>query len=531
MQLPESLHNTWQRFFSPSERTITVLENSVLALWLFGVVTSILTHELWRDETREYLMAVGINSFADYFNFAKYDGHPLLWRTILMAMHTVIPHPAALQMASLVIGFLTVYLFVKHSTLPLIIRAVFIFGVIPFSVNTVDARDYGISMLLFFALAALYTKSDRHPLVIGILLFLQANTNQYGMYLSGLFLAGWIADSGFQVLKDKRYLLAAAIALTGILISFYSTRVDAESVFVPPGHIAHIDWLAATLKSLQHPGEFIHYILHIDTIFRDIFVVGLIAGLLVVRPYLGITLFFAFFIFNVVAIAFIYPQTRHQGVLLGFTVMLYWIAWNDLQTKKSSGLFKHAGMIFSAVLFAFLLPFFIHQMKINRFIAREEVKLEKSTALAVGKYLTTNKQLQNAIIIGSPEYAIEPIAFYSKNKIYLAQEKTLRNFVKFSKEFEKNSNLMELLETAEKLNTEHKVPVLIVLGYFGVKEGKTFPTIYRGPFTFNNIEKFKEKTIKLAEFNHSLGDELFQVFLYLPPEELRAYQAKYYQLR
>jgi hypothetical protein len=170
-------------------------------------------------------------------------------------------------------------------------------------------------------------------------------------------------------------------------------------------------------------------------------------------------------------------------------------------------------------------------MKINRFIVREEVRLEKSTALAVGKYLTTNKQLQNAIIIGSPEYAIEPLAFYSKNKIYLTQENTFHNFVKFAKEFEKNSSLMELLETAEKLNSEHKVPILIVLGYFGVKEGKTFPTIYRGPFTFNNIDKFKEKTIKLAEFNHSLGDENFQVFLYLPPEELRAYQAKYYQLR
>ena len=69
------------------------------------------------------------------------------------------------------------------------------------------------------------------------------------------------------------------------------------------------------------------------------------------------------------------------------------------------------------------------------------------------------------------------------------------------------------------------------MGYFDVTEGRSFGTIYRGVFTFNEIEHFKQKTIKLAEFNTSLGDENFQLFLYLPPQELEAYREKYMQLR
>lgn len=74
----QNIRTAFQTFLQPSEKTARTVENAALALWVFAVVASTLTHELWRDETREYLMAIGTDSFADYFNLAKYDGHPLL---------------------------------------------------------------------------------------------------------------------------------------------------------------------------------------------------------------------------------------------------------------------------------------------------------------------------------------------------------------------------------------------------------------------------------------------------------------------
>jgi len=271
--------------------------------------------------------------------------------------------------------------------------------------------------------------------------------------------------------------------------------------------------------------------MHVKTGWRDLFVAALVVAIGCIRPFWGLMLFVAFFFFNIVGLAIIYPQTRHQGVIIGYTMALLWMVLSGLQSGRFSGLFRGAKALFYGVLAVFLLPFMLKQIHINYLIVQEDALVEKSTALAVGQYLSTNAQLRDAIIIGSPEYSIEPIAFYSGNRIYLVQEKTLRNFVRFSKEFEKPESLRQLLEAAEELYITHKVPIVIALAYFGAAEDKTFGTIYRGPFVFDEIDKFKEKTIKLAEFNTSLGDENFQLFLYLPPEELKAYRDTYMQLR
>ncbi len=515
----------------PPGKLIVSAENALLALWLFAIIASLLTHELWRDETREYLLAVGIDNFSEYFNYAKVDGHPLLWRTILIVLHWLVPHPVILPMASILIGFLTVYLFVKYSPFPLLHKALFIFGVVVFSANTVEARDYGISMLLFFLFAVFYCREDRHPIVIGVLLFLEANTNQYGMYLSGLLLACWIADSGFHVLKDKRYIIAALIALLGIGISLYSTRIDADSVFVPSEYLAQITYAQDIIKAFKHPGEFIYYILNIPIIYRDLLVILLIIGLLAVRPYLGLTLYVAIVIFNFVAITFIYPQTRHQGVLYGFIIVLFWMTLHGIKTHEKTGWFKHAKTVFYFILFAVLLPFMAHEVQINYSIVDQEARVEKSSAMALGKFLSTNEPFHKAIIIGSPEYMLEPIAYYSGNRIFLTQEKRFRNFVSFSKEFDTDSSLSSLLDTAEKLNSQEQVPVLIVLGYFGIKEGMKFSTIYRGTFLIDQLDRFKKETVKLLEFNNSLGDENYQVFLYLPQNNLTRYRNKYMEIR
>lgn len=95
--------------------------------------------------------------------------------------------------------------------------------------------------------------------------------------------------------------------------------------------------------------------------------------------------------------------------------------------------------------------------------------------------------------------------------------------------------LSELLQTAEDLYVEYKVPILIVLGFFGVSEQnpQNFSVMYRGTFdmTAEDIRAFKEQTLKLAEFNNAIGDENYQLFVYARRENLDRYQAKYMNLR
>ena len=68
-----------------------VLENLLLALWLIIVIIITLNHELWRDEVRSINLAIGISSFSEFIEMAKYDGHPILWRSILALIYEVYP--------------------------------------------------------------------------------------------------------------------------------------------------------------------------------------------------------------------------------------------------------------------------------------------------------------------------------------------------------------------------------------------------------------------------------------------------------
>jgi len=322
----------------------SLIENLSLALWLLIAFGSILTHELWRDEVRSLMMAIDIDSIKAFFSIAKYDGHPVLWRAILTAFHSVVPHPVVLQLAALIIGFLTVWVFIKYAPFPLWFRALFIFGIIPLSVNTVMARNYGISMLLFFLFAWLVTRPVKRPVTTGLVLFLLANTNSFGMYMSGLLLAFWIYDSGLPVIRQPRYLAAIVLNLSGIAIAYFSTRADVDTLLPPPEFIAQIDYGKHFLAALKHPGAYISHVLNLDTVYRDIFMLVLIAGLAVVRPMPGLVAFIAVVLFNFVGGAMITPQTRHQGVLIGFLMTCYWLAYVLVKSENDHSCSSIPGM-------------------------------------------------------------------------------------------------------------------------------------------------------------------------------------------
>lgn len=513
----------------------SVIENLILALWLIIVIIMTLNHELWRDEVRSLNLATGIGSLAEFIQMAKYDGHPILWRSILTMIYSILPNPVILQTTSLIIGFATVWLLVKFSPLQLWVKALFIFGAVPLGTNAVMARDYGITMLLFFIFAILVTREKQRPLTVGLVLMLAANTNSYGMYMSGLLFGYWIMASGLHVLKKPRYIIAILLVAAGILFSHWSTRVDVDTVFMTPEYMAQIEYGKHLFKAIIHPGEYIWFMLNIEPIYRDIFMVAIVVGLLVVSPWLGLTVLAAVIMFNFVGGAIIFPKLRHQGVLLGFIMTAYWIAKAVLQNKENLSYYWPRTVIYHAALIGFFVPFMVHNIGHTKNGYIEELKKDKSSALALGRYIEANSQLQKYIIIGEPDYTIQTIAYYSNNPMYLAREKKFSTFVKYSKEFQTSFRLSELLETAKMLYETYDVPILIVLGFFGISEGESqsMNVFYRGTFEMSSgeIRAFKEQTLKLAEFNNALGDENYQLLLYAKKENLIRYREKYMNLR
>jgi len=517
------------------EQHRSLFENLLLALWIVVALITTLNHELWRDEVRSLNLATGITSFSEFIEMAKYDGHPILWRSILTTMYSLVPNPAVLQTASLIIGFAATWLLIKFSPLQLWIKALFIFGVVPLGTNAVMARDYGITTLLFFIFAILVTREKQRPLTVGLVLMLASNTNSYGMYMSALLLGYWVMASGLNVLRKPRYVAAVIIVAAGVVFSQWSTRVDVDTVFMTPEFMARVEYGKYFLQAITHPGEYIWYMLNLEPVYRDIFMVVLIVGLLAVSPWLGLTVLAGVIIFNFVGGAIIYPKLRHQGVLLGFIMTAYWIGKAILQNREHLSHYWPRTLIYHIALIGFFVPFMVHNIGHMKDSYIEELKVDKSSALALGRYIEANSQLQNAIIIGEPDYTIQTLAYYSDNPIYLAREKKFASFVKYSKEFQVRFRLSELLGTAKELHEAHKVPVMIVLGFYGVSEEnpRSVNVYYRGTFELNSeeIKAFKQQTLKLAEFNNSLGDEDYQLFLYGDKDYLDHYRNTYMTLR
>ena len=206
-----------------------------------------------------------------------------------------------------------------------------------------------------------------------------------------------------------------------------------------------------------------------------------------------------------------------------------------LKSDQEKPLFKYSPQVYFFVLYAVWTPFLMHNIVLTKMVVVREAITDRSSGQAIGLYIRSNRQLGNAIIIGSPDNRLQTIGYYTSNRIYIAREKIFRKFVKYAKPYKNTMELSELLETADHLNKRFKVPVLIVLGYFGVDGDsiQTFNNRDRGHFriTPEDLRDFKLRTLKLAEFNNSLGDESYQLFLYDTPEHLEQYSNEYLSFR
>ena len=511
----------------------TRITNIALFLWLVIVITTALQHEMWRDEVRALSMALEAKSFSGLFSTLRNEGHPFLWYGILRFAYWIWPTTVVLQVVSILIGFAAVVLFLKKSPFPLIVRLLFIFGVLPLVGYSVSARNYGISMLLYFLFAGEYSKLDRNKYLVGVLLALLANTNYLAMMFSGILLGLWLVEE-YLAAKSVRLLFRhlafpAALALLGIFLAFFTILMDANSSQAPPNFVLSRNYLQPLLDSALHPGHFFNELMAATPTVRDIVIFGLLAGLLA-RPLYAGSLYVSIFMYNLFSATIIAPNARHQGVLLMLIVTLYWIlaARNKLEVKRNIPLV--------AAIYLVLLPLFYHQITLSKLQIAEDVQREISSSAALGKYINTNWQLHDAIIIGDPDYLLGPLSYHVKNRIYYVRENRYGSYERYVKVTKDYITLGDMLEAAERIKKSEQVPVLILLQHWEIPKKEEYSAVrpYGRVFRANRQEmlEFSKKTIKIAEFNNALSDENYEVFL-LPRTSKEDYFKQYgdYQQR
>ncbi len=505
-------------YLSQLNTVITLREkhiiNAALLVWILIVGVTALHHEMWRDEVRALYMALDGDNFWDLFKTLRNEGHPILWYWILRVAYWIWPTPVVLQVVSIFIAYAAIVLFLKKAPFHLIVKLLFIFTLLPLVIYSVSARNYGISMLLFFLFADAFVKPQRNNLTIGIIIVLLANTNFFALMFSGILVAVWAIEEYFKHKEFRHFFRSfafpATLALLGIFLAVFTIYMDANSSVAPPSEIQSRNFLRPMLDSARHPGRYFDLLMTATPKVRDIVIFALLAGLLVKPLYAG-SLYISIFMYNLISAAVMTPTARHQGVLFIFIVTVYWIVAS--QNNKESK--RH--ILFLAAIFLVLSPLFYHQITLSKKAIREDVKKELSSSAALGKYINTNHQLKDAVILADPDYISGALPYYTKNRIYYHRENRYATYERYINVPEGQVNLRNLLATGERIRDSEHVPVLILLNHWEIPTVKHYfvPRGYGRSFDAKREDmlEFSARTIKIAEFNNALTDENFEVFL------------------
>jgi len=420
-----------------------------------------------------------------------------------------------------------IYLFLNKAPFSRAQKTLFIFGYFPLYEYSVINRSYGLSMLLLFLTCSLYKERFRKPLIFAVALFFLTNTHAFsGLIAAAIFLSMAMEFAVYRealnqagCAKGRRLIGAACVVLAGIFLCAICALPDITSRIFNPYSLHLSDLPRALLAALVHPGlSFKHAFPGISPIYISLLIWFLFIYFLLRRPPTFI-IFFA----SIVGLAVFFQMVpaindaRHHGFAYLMLVAAFWI---DVSSKGQLSIksLKTPIHVVSRYMYIVIYLLLITQLSPASASIKRDIVSEFSSSKTLGQYLKQNPELNDAILIGEPDYTLIPVTYYVDNPIFVPREGKFRSFVRFPPANKKDFTLKELLETAKYLKQTHGKPVLIVLGLRLTDKNANSPiwSGYGRTFTYDHESKemLLEQTIRLKRFRNAYGcDENYDLYL------------------
>ncbi len=436
-----------------------------LIAWAVVVVAVAARHELFRDEVRAIDIVAASDSLRALVHNLRNEGHPILWYLVLFAGFHATGTMLVLKPAAFAIAAGAVWIWLRRAPFQGWQKVVFLFGTLPLYEYSVMCRNYGISMLLLFAIASV---GRRRPLVLGVLLALLANTNASSFILTGALA---IVFAGELYWRDPRasrcapWKIAAALAtvIVGLAAAAAVMYPDTTTVATGMHQLAMTDVARSFAHAVIAPtGCFARQLGAAEYAIRVVFALFLVH--LASRPHLAIAVLLAGIGLTMLD-DLIYPMSyRHTGLLLVFALTVLWIdrdgapraiALPEPIARLAALLDRRGAILLGAVLASQVitgLPDVIGDFTGAR-----------STVPALAGYLADHG-LADAIVIAEPDAFVEALPYYADNPIYLPREH--RYFavrIDFTSASDRVLTLDELMQVADELHASTGKPVVIAL--------------------------------------------------------------------
>ena len=211
---------------------------SVTALFLLYAGVTAFHHEMWRDEMQAWLICRDTPSPLEIFHAIRYEGHPVLWFLLVWPLTRLTRNPEVMKWLNLLIAASAVFLIVRFAPAQRWVRASFAFGYYAVYEYGSIARNYAIGVLMLVAFCALFPHRRERPLLVGVLLFLAANTSVHACILTIAALVMLVAENITRPPEALRRLVTWAgvgIALGGIVLA-------ALQMHPPPDSGSWVEW-------------------------------------------------------------------------------------------------------------------------------------------------------------------------------------------------------------------------------------------------------------------------------------------------
>jgi hypothetical protein len=210
---------------------------------------------------------------------------------------------------------------------------------------------------------------------------------------------------------------------------------------------------------------------------------------------------------------------RHEGLLIVFAMTLYWIV-GDPSGQGGAGASRRwlvrlnrgaAGGAFTVV---FAILFGASLLWKRSMVA--DLSNEQSSSRAFGQFLRAHPEYDRAVLLGEPDYLLEPMPYYAGNRVYVPREGRYAPFVRFTKANRGSMSLGELLRAARGIRSAEGVPVLLALG-FGDLGRRTPGELTHGygrvfTWTQEDLVRLSSGTRKVAEFTRAVSDENYEIY-------------------
>lgn len=497
---------------------------TVLYLAWFGVAAFMATrHVVWRDEVRALTFALHGDSTAAMLRNLHGEGHPALWYLMLRGAHALWPHPQVLLIVAFAVGAAASLLFALRAPFGWPLLAIGLFGRFALYEYTVMARNYGISMLILYALAWLYPRHRDKGWVAGFLLLLLCNTNFPSVILAGAFLLFWAIDLHCEAPGrwDRRWAalaIGAALAAIGVILC-------AAEVYVPLED-------ATSVAAIKH-GNPIGALLTGGRYFSALLPQEIEGGAILIMPAVLFGLLWqwrgnpgawiagaAATIGLLCVFAFLYPGSyRHQALLIAFFLTIAWLRADGHGGIRAPRPSHFATTIEPYAKLAFPALLLFQLLSSVPFATRPLRHMPESRSYELAQLLR-QPDLRDAIVIGDPDYMLETLPYYAPNRLYLLRERRWGQYTLFTRAAKRTVRIDELLDTATRIHAETGKPIVILMSDRTYPDGEPHS---RGGFgdlivTPQGLIRLQTATRKLASFDHvANGDESYDVYLYNPP--------------